>query len=1104
MRRIPATNRPHRRRTPLVAAVTLGLIAATVARADDTELYVTQAGSSAARTNVLFIIDTSGSMDSDVLTQAPFDPANVYSGCYDSSAIYFGATTTTPDCNSTNLIPKSQNFCRAARTSFSTIGQYGGFLLAWEAVRQHWEPLSGAAPDRPVECLADSGSDGGGNSAKPFAANGSAGPWAVNADNEPAWNSQYQVFDGNWLNWKTNPPTITRTRLQIVQDVVDSTVTNLHNVNVGVMRFNSDNGGSVIQPLDNVDTMALQIKAAVDGLTADGPTPLAETLYEAGQYFAGRAVDFGNLDPIRSVAGSRVGGSPTAALYNSAATAACQDNFIILLTDGEPNNDTGADAKIPALPDFAQTLGRTQCDGGGNTDGGGDENDGEGGSCLDDMAEYLFKHDLKGALPGLQNVVVNTIGFTIDSPLLAETARRGGGQYFMADDTASLSAVLGELVRDVAERATTFASPLVPVNAFNRTQTTDDAFISLFQPTGTAHWPGNLKKYRFLNGQLVGRDGLPAIDPATGFFSVDAVSFWSTQTDGDRVTAGGAANQIPDPGARNVYTNLVPGSLTASGNALSVGNAAVTAALLGIAATERTPLINWARGLDVNDENQDGVSTDTRHAMGDSLHGSPVSVTYGGTAANPVFTVFVATNDGYLHAINPDTGVELWSFIPRRLLPRLHDLFVNGPTAVHRYGLDGQMRIFIRNDDGVPGISGAEQVILLFGMGRGGDAVFALDVTNRNSPSVLWEIDSATPGLEALGQTWSIPTVAQLNTGSDRLVAIFGGGYDDGQDTRGYHADTVGNGVYMVDLLTGTPIWSAGPPNAGHDLELSAMQNSIPAPVTVLDVNGDGLADRMYVGDMGGRLWRFDINNGQSATGLVSGGVLATLGAADLAGTPAAEARRFYNAPDVVLTTTGKRQFLAVNIGSGYRGHPLDTDVEDSFFSVRDFNVFGSIATDQYPAPVSANQLVDITNQPGAALQPDDKGWRLRMVQGSGEKILSGSSTLLGSTFFSSFTPTDAGDLCVAAGGVNRLYIVNVLNGQPLENLDGTGDDTNLSATDRFLVLKQTGIAPAPNFFVPVEQEGPAMVCVGAECTTLPNGQDLRLPRRNFWFQDQG
>ena len=40
----------------------------------------------------------------------------------------------------------------------------------------------------------------------------------------------------------------------------------------------------------------------------------------------------------------------------------------------------------------------------------------------------------------------------------------------------------------------------------------------------------------------------------------------------------------------------------------------------------------------------------------------------------------------------------------------------------------------------------------------------------------------------------------------------------------------------------------------------------------MLDLNQDGLADRMYVGDMGGQVWRFDIFNGEVVSKLVEGG----------------------------------------------------------------------------------------------------------------------------------------------------------------------------------------------------------------------------------------
>ena len=106
------------------------------------------------------------------------------------------------------------------------------------------------------------------------------------------------------------------------------------------------------------------------------------------------------------------------------------------------------------------------------------------------------------------------------------------------------------------------------------------------------------------------------------------------------------------------------------------------------------------------------------------------------------------------------------------------------------------------------------------------------------------------------------------------------------------------------------------------------MNNSIPSDITVLDMNGDTFADRMYFGDMGGQLWRLDIWHGQAPANLVSGGLLAALGAGSSRTPTDADARRFYYAPDVaVVTPRGSAPYLNIAIGSGYRGHPLDKDI---------------------------------------------------------------------------------------------------------------------------------------------------------------------------------
>ncbi|MEO8223287.1 MAG: PilC/PilY family type IV pilus protein [Gammaproteobacteria bacterium] len=1081
-------------RFPFWLAASLVVLAG-VARADDAELFLSDASVSATRANVLFVIDTSGSMDTLVSTQARFETTQTFAGCYDSNALYYTTTGVPPACDSPNLVPKGLNRCAASWLQLSTTGYYADLFLAWDATRARWDSLAPERSGSELECESDRGVDGDGPTASNYAANGSGGPWAATAATEPAWITQYLVYDGNWLNWRSNPPTVDKSRIDIVKEAVTGLLSGLRNVNVGVMRFNGDEGGSVIAAMADIETSRAAVTATVNALTIGGRTPLAETLYEATQFYMGRNVDFGDRGTIRSVAGSRVGNTLTSSLYRSPITEPCGKNFIILLTDGEPFGDDAADAKIAALPGFADVVG-AGCDGTGD------------GHCLDDVAAYLAGKDLNDNLPGIQNVVTHTIGFEAQFPLLVSTAARGGGQYHLADDTASLTTALSGIVLSIFDSAGTFAAPAVPVNAFNLTQNLSDVFISVFQPTEKARWLGNLKKYRFSAGVLVGQDGQPVIDTVTGQFSRDAWSLWSITPDGDRVSAGGAASRLPSPSARKLYTNLAGNDLSVSANRVTDDSTRVLAALTAVPTNERPQVIDWALGQDVQDADRDGNTTEARKDMGDALHGQPITVLYGGTDTSPVTSVFLATNDGFLHSFDADTGLERWAFIPARLLNGLYPLYRNAAAAGKTYGLDGRVNLVIENDDGQPGLSGDEKAILLFGMGRGGDAVFAVDVTARNAPRLLWEISSADSDFADLGQTWSPPVAARVNIGGTTLnVVVFGGGYDPGQDNRSFRRDTIGNAIYMVDLETGARVWSVGGPEAvgTHDLTLPAMEFSIPAPVKPLDLSGDGLADRFYVGDMGGQIWRFDIVNGASRASLVQGGVLASLGGAAVESPTSADLRRFYEAPDVAPVIVDRKLVITVNIGSGYRGHPLDTDIEEAFFSIRDFNVFGVINTDDYPAsPVSVQQLVDITDDPEPQLAFAVAGWQLRLVRGAGEKALGEAVTVDNTTFFTTFTPGETITDCTSGMGTNRLYAVSVFDGRPRTNFDSPVGEP-LTTADRAKTLK-SGI-PVTDVNIYRTEDGP-VPCAGAECLTPEERERLALRkvplRRTYWFQREG
>ncbi len=1111
------------------AAVILGLsICSSVTLGDDTEIYVTESDI-ACEVNALFVFDTSGSMDAEVLTQETWDPSVVYAGACDSDRIYFTTPGVVPDCDTSQSFPKSRNFCQSSYNRLDASGRDDGRFLTWTG-NQRWRELAQITDDQPVECRADAGVSGEVVDDGKVAANGEAGPWSANPVNETGWPArQIAIHDGNWLNWAGSPATASKPKLQIAQEAVINVLNSIDDVNVGLMQFNRMDGGPVIHAVEDIATARESLENKINNLQADGTTPLSETLYEAGQYYAQRLVDYGNNDPAnRSVAESRLSGDINSTIYQSPIKKPGERNHIIIMTDGEPANDTDANTRIEALPGFRAATGNPTpaCTGAGE------------GACLDDMAAYLKNRDLRQTIDSDQNVTTHTIGFDIDLPLLQSTADRGGGEYLLATDSASLTAAISKLFQDVNESAGVFAAPSAPVNAFNRSQNAKMIYLSVFEPSNSFHWAGNLKRYELNSGtiddqtvpNIIDANGRNAVNPDTGLIRDEARSTWSTVTDGNNVGKGGAASLLTDPDSRRLFTNIAnpTGTLTVAGNAISKDNPNLDSPDTVGAPNEdeRENALDWARGIDVSDEDNDGNTSEPRLSMGDPLHVTPVTLTYGGTDQNPDTVVFVSTNDGYLHAFNAITGEELWAFMPRRLLNRLYELSINNLTPSKQYGLDGEIRLFIRNSDGKPPIEkGKEQALLIFGMRRGGDGIFALDVTDKMHPRLIWEINSDTSSngkqpFQDLGQSWSTPVVTRVRVGGagneDHWVVLFGGGYDTSQDeTAG--PDTQGNALYMVDLLNGSLLWNAGNKNRATvpetvNLDLEKMNYSIPAGLRVLDTDDDSLADRIYVGDMGGQVWRFDITNGNTPSNLVTGGRLASLGAAGLGDNPPdSQVRRFYNTPDVVPIVVSQQSMLAINIGSGYRAHPLNTDTVDEFFSVRDKRVFGPMTADEYETaalPINRSELVNLTGSSDNKVLVTDNGWRLSMVRGAGEKILNSSITLAGITFFTSFQPLSVNS-CLPGGGLNRLYQVSVVDGDAVTNLDGSVDGDDLTDEDRAIVLEQGGIAAGPQV---IFTEGPdgitAELLVGAETVDSGDEDDDELSGitnviRTFWVETE-
>ncbi len=1115
-----------RTRTAWAAGATLmTLLVGAPVWADDVELLLsTPATSNAAKPNILFIIDSSGSMTTVETSQEPFIAGRDYTGgdC-DDDYYYWTTGTSIPSCGSDRRIKKSSFVCAQGVTQISDAGSYTDTMAMYRPNSNNkwkWRQLSKNRDTNAVECKSDSGVHGYGADPanEPYARAGTnVSPYTNDGDREINWGVKptHQIvtmYDPDYLSWYHDPPGSSMSRTDIVKAVTKNVLGSVKDVNVGFMRFHHSQGGPVIHGLKDLDSNRTEANNVVDDIPADGWTPLSETLYEAALYWRGMDGHYGGVSSTDQDALDAWDSDEGWIDYKAPAEYACSKNFVVLLTDGAPTKDTDAFNRVPQLPGF----GRSSCN---NITGGDDEN--VNGACLDDVAEYLQRVDINPSVPGEQTVKTYTIGFSVDLPILRDTAARGGGEYFLASDVTSLTAALTEIVTNIFDRDISFTAPAVAVNAFNRTQHLNDLYVSVFRATDHVHWPGNMKKYRINGTTIEDVNGNDAVDPNTGFFADTSKNFWAQGSivDGADVYQGGVANALPSPALRKLYTNNGSSDLTAVSNHISTANlGAFDGADFGLTGAAGEPslsnLIEWMRGVDVKDEDSN-PETLVRYAMGDTLHSQPAALVYGRSGGSYDVILFSATNDGYLHAVNADTGQEMWSFVPRELLINMYDFYENENVDFKTYGIDGDIIpiVYDENEDGIIDTTD-DFVRLVFGMRRGGDNYYMIDVTNPNAPKLEW-----IRSFPEMGESWSSPVVARVKVNSQTqaspqdAVLVIGGGYDTSHDAPAHpdSADVEGAAIFMLDLETGDQIWRAGR-DQNANLTAAKMTRAIPSRIRVIDVTGDGYADRMYAADLGGQIWRFDIANGQAPNSLVRGGVIARLGAEGLSTPAAGDTRRFYTTPDVAMFKDSRhdRRYLAINIGSGYRAHPLDNSATDRFYSLRDPNLFTPLTQTQYNnyPIITDSDLIDVAGQLDTVIPADGDGWMMTLP--ANEKVLSDAQTFDNSVYFVSFEPqVNSADPCQAGLSLNRLYRMDIVNGDPIVDTS-TGVPLDPADADdaRVTNLEQGGIAPRPTFFFPSPNDPnctgedcmpPPIGCVGVECFDpgFPN-----FPVRTLWTQD--
>ena len=794
------------------------------------------------------------------------------------------------------------------------------------------------------------------------------------------------------------------------------------------------------------------------------------------------------------------------------------------------------------------------------------------------------------------------------SASLQAAARQGGGRYFQVGSQAAIYNALVTIFEQIMAANSTFASASLPVNATNRAQDKNQVYVPMFRPDTKLQprWFGNLKQYQLINSggaiQLGDAASAPAINLLTGYPTACAQSFWSSDStdahyptgyfnyaqsqnaslmwnttsesqyakgtcptsalspwadlpDGPAVEKGGVAEVIRK-GNNPPTTNTTPTWSPAQRNVKTINANAGNLVPFDTAHTGlNASMVNWMLGQDVQDENGNGNTAETRPSVhGDEIHSRPLPVDYG----SGVTRVFYGSNDGTLRAVDGLSGQELWAFVAPEFYNPLPSIYVPGaspvvtPTGLERlmwsnmtdatgnqispiinyygtpqtitptpkakdYFFDGAIGIY----EGALTAQGAPSAVWIYpSMRRGGRMIYAMDVTTATSPSVLWKFgcphlndDLLCVGggnVTSIGQTWSMPAAAASVQGYSSPVVIVGGGYDACEDANTATpacATPKGAGVYVLDAQSGTQV------------KFFPTTRSVAADIALIAVSMAGMVEHAYVADTGGNIYRIDFGAGANQSQWVMNKVAYTNGSG----------RKFLFAPSLLAAPPGNQVYVA--IGSGDREHPLQaeypypggTDIHltpnpnpgviNRFYVFKD-NLSSTSALNLD----DTSKMFDYTLGPGGATNGTTcnstsvlpasamSGWFMSLTaNGQGEQTVTSALIAAGMVAFSTNRPIPSSQgTCQTVLGAAYGYWVNLFNASGAINANGA-----TCGGSRDSPFVGGGLPPSPVIAsVPVDGHvveaviGAAQLSGGTSCGICPQQvQPAITPTRHtiFW-----
>lgn len=934
----------------------------------------------------------------------------------------------------------------------------------------------------------------------------------------------------------------------------------------GLMTFVSQ-GASVEAEIATGSSDAVIAAAAALASRSVG-TPIDGALLDAGRYFAGTNqwdAD-GAVGPLVGLPlwGAINTVSPAEAVLANPIDLSCRESYVVYISDGLPNNDavnkTG----------YWDTIGDADGDSGAGE--GDPENIGPNPTAAqvadpdiewgDDIAHAMAQYDFRPDLSGTQNVKTHMIGFAVNDPQFQRIADAGLGDYYPAGNAAQLGTALGNITTQVFDDLADFSSAVVPTSR----SLSGSAFYNVyFEPTTDPIWAGHIEAYHVdTDGTIL--DAASPSQPATdanGEFIEPRNPFWD---------AASGTNGVNQNTSRTIWTTIGGSRVafeTANAGLTDVLLGVTAPERTPLIQYVHGYDSYDEDGDTITNELRPNALGDIFHstprivaAPSRFLLGEGGYATFHGDYEDRDRVLYAGANDGMLHAFDagaystgddPITttvedaanvfysvgdGSELFGYVPGELIDDLYKLPINTPRTF--YFVDGSpihAEAWLGDGTGTDTTKTDDEwaTVMITGMREGGENYLALDVTDPGAtssddhfpyPSLLWEFTDAN-----LGQAWSDAIITRVKVKGaaasgdlcgaadgdgdcrEHWVAIVGGGYlPEGNPNR--TADyltpvdagwsTKSKAIFMISLDTGAVLSQVVYDSSAQP----DMVYSIPSTPAVLDLDSDGFADVVYVGDLGGQLWKWDISavgtDGPDADTLLdnwTAGVIFRNSPQDM-GAGVFHYRSIFFPPSAAYD----RGVLTLAFGSGERedlryAGVSGVDDNNRYWVVQDAYPVGAYAFVDATATSRLMTEANLTDVTSTMTDTNLADAGFYFIAEEGEKFTSESVIFAGFVITTAYQPSVASaDPCLALSGESFLYVFS------LRNAGGFYEAPGDTAAEARRVSVGEGLASSPRVSMGKDPDDDKVYVKTSKGTVLPieppkrtnNGASVLYWKQNF------